>query len=871
MKPHGREAARWVLLLCLIAAPAAGQDPETRVVAAGVLLEQAKDPARPAAARAEAFAGYDAAVRGVIDEPGHAGHPLRAVWRTDLAEAWLTVYLATLHRHADAFVEFGVPRASQREAFAVAVPMALRQLQAAEAELAALDLRLQRDENLYDQLDAAGQVDRLFDRYRAQKTAWYLARAAHLATLLPDDDPFWQQRDADASRQRDALRRRALVSLRPILDGEVGNDDLRRRAHAVAGRVVLAGGGPGAAEREHLAAAVSDGGAWTSQRLAAEIARALAREAGGDADAAERALVDLSGKSGLAGRLDDRLLVADALHRLRVRQGMSADEAYAGYFALLDDPDLEAAAGPLRNVLADRWAEAWFGGDAAVDLSGKPARARVVVADYLRRRGLLAQRRGGAGAGRRDLERALAVAETLDDRGAVGDAAWAAGRYQQAYATYALSPESVRAVVGAVTLATDVAERTPGEPVAADAVAFAAALGEALHRRHGGRDDVAAAYERVMAVLFGSGRYDTTPAADDRLLYYADTLLHGRGRYAEAVAVYERQLPSHPNYLAARTRRLAGLEAMWRAADASLDKRSLATDLIESSKRLEALAGQRLRSAADEAAREAAAEAAAVAQLARAEVFAARGEVGRALSLVDGLVESAGDRPATARLALRRRVLLLVQADRLDEAQAAAGTMMGRFPDAAAGLIDGVLSDLETRIDGLGEGDPRAARLADAAAAMAKLLADWAEGRGLDAAAMLPYRLVVLRSLRIADRPAEALAYLRDSGLERDHGDNAGVLYEKARALIGRGDDAALTEAAALLNRLIRGLREPYPDLYWQAWIARLEVMRQLDPAGGEAGRRVRQLARSHPQLGGEPFASRLRALGGAEAGGPGP
>ena len=157
---------------------------------------------------------------------------------------------------------------------------------------------------------------------------------------------------------------------------------------------------------------------------------------------------------------------------------------------------------------------------------------------------------------------------------------------------------------------------------------------------------------------------------------------------------------------------------------------------------------------------------------------------------------------------------------------------------------------MEARLAPLDDDDPAAAPLADTAAALAKLMADWARGRGLNVREMLPYHLVVLKSLRIAGRPDEALAYLDDTGLAAEWPNHADVLLERARVLAGSGDPERLREARPILNRLIKALTEPYPDAYWQAWITRMQVSLALNEGVDELPRRVRLLEARPPGSG---------------------
>ena len=246
---------------------------------------------------------------------------------------------------------------------------------------------------------------------------------------------------------------------------------------------------------------------------------------------------------------------------------------------------------------------------------------------------------------------------------------------------------------------------------------------------------------------------------------------------------------------------------------------------------------------------------------------------------------------------LARRVLWLVEAGRWPAVQAEARALMDGFPDVAAGVIVSVLAEMEPAagsdfsVNGEGAADRGPANAGGgaglrersaAAAEMARQLADWAAGRGRSEQELVPLRLAVVRALRQAGSGGAALAYLQDSGLARSGADQAAVLYEHARALLAvgvaneeTGDGTAAggerrRQAAELLNRVIAGLearaeQDPgagYPDLYWSAWVTRLEVVNRSEGRPGDIRRRVEQLRQRDPALGGEPYRSRLEALG---------
>ena len=820
-----------------------------RLIEIGRLRSAYLDPTRPAAERRRSLTQADAAWRELLRNPGFAAHPQMPVWRTQYAEQRLIYGLDVFGRSAADFYELGVPTAAQRAAFEDAVPAALTELEQAERDFRDLSERVSRDAALKEQLESSLAYYRIFDDFRDQKTRFYAARARYLATLLPDDHPWWKGagRTAAPAAARQRLRAAAAegFSFFTKPDSAAG-EGLRLRARSLAGRVAAAAGRDADAVR--LLDAAANDPAGGPDTLTAAIARAV--YAGGSERITR--LAALGQKASVRQQPTARLLVADAQFRA-LRDAGQDEAAYAVYQDLLADPALGDRAAALRQIIYNRWA-AELGPDA--DPATFAPTARLGVADISRRRGLAARAAGNEAEAIADLKRAVRAARALADDPTASPALVAAGRYQLAYANSVLQPRNLAVLLKAVTSATAVAREHPDLPVATDAIALASALAESLHRQYAARPGVAAAFEAAAAVLFDSGSFATTPAADDRRLYATRVRLQDTGRYAEAAASYARQLPDHRHYADAQSRRAESLVAQWRGATPA-ERPVIAAAARDAVARAAAAAG-------DEPVRQ---PARARAYLAEAELDVLQGDTDGAFAVLDRYEQQLGRRPDLMPAVLQRRILLRVDRGDLARAQEEAAAMMGRFPDGAAAVIGAVLNDLEARLAPLDDDNPAAAPLADTAAALAKLMADWARGRGLDAQEMLPYHLVVLKSLRIAGRPDEALAYLDDTGLAAEFPNQADVLLERARVLAGSGDPERLREARPLLNRLIKALTEPYPDAYWQAWVTRMQVSLALNEGVDELPRRVRLLEARHPDLGGAATAAKLRALAAEAAG----
>ena len=783
-----------------------------------------------AEARTAAWDAYVGALRSLIEEPASQGHPLRPVARVDLAETWLVDRLQRQERLADGFVEFGVPTAAQRAAFDAVVPEAVAQLAEAEGELRDLQAQVGRDAALRQALEVTGGEAVVFGIYRDQKLPWYAASAGYLST--------WVTGAEGRAAEAEAVLRR----LRPWLDdGQPGGGGgMAERAMSLAGRATLASGRAEEALRAYLRPAVSSAqasagttGGWSTEQLFAALAeaRAVGRASGGEAERVK--LEAMRERPAVRGRFDFRLLVCDALHlawraEAEGRQGAARSEAlaeaYGVYDAIRAAPEYGAGAAAVERLVFERWAaELPTGAGFEEVVSDLPATVRAAVAQVSREQG---QRLGvGDAGGVAQLERAVTAGRSLADRSTAGDEAWAWGTYEAGFARYLLEPGSAARVAEVMESLVEVAETTPQQPAAPRAIDLAMRLGEAWHRQLTGGGEtpeqwreeggagrrIVSAYEAAGALLYGSDRYASTATADDRLLYFATAVVMGRGDYADAEALLGRQLKGHENFAEAQVQRLRAMTRQVRATPAGAVRDQRASDLLDLVRRVDGIeeggeVGQRL---------------AAQVRLSEAEVSVARGDMAGALEETEDWAEAfAGDASLVAE-GLTRRVLWLVEAERWDQVRAEAEGLMRRFPDVAAGVIQGVLVELQpaggllatAAAEGSGAGEGRrgvdareGGERLRAAAGLARQLADWAAGRGLSSAELVPYRLEVVRALRQAGDAGAALAYLRESGLERDGADQATVLYEAALALRASGSADDRREAAARLNRVIQGV-----------------------------------------------------------------
>jgi len=105
----------------------------------------------------------------------------------------------------------------------------------------------------------------------------------------------------------------------------------------------------------------------------------------------------------------------------------------------------------------------------------------------------------------------------------------------------------------------------------------------------------------------------------------------------------------------------------------------------------------------------------------------------------------------------------------------------------------------------------------------------------------------------------------------RDYSNDALVIHYMGEALYTRGmaknNQQDLIAAVQRFDTLINGLQNQYDEqgrlseLFWHAWMRRLQVMDKLNHATADIPIRVNGLEGIDRGLGGEPYRSTLRAL----------
>ena len=834
--------------------------------------------------------------RQLIDD--HADHEQRPIWQTQLAEQLLFEKLSALHRNAGAFYEFGVPARAQAEAFEDAAVTALELLEDADLTFFRLQSDLPKDADHTAKRIDTGLWERMINQFYNVRTQYSLARAAYYTALLPDSSGYYHKLGANPKIIRQektiAAERARLLALAVeraeslLTEKKAESWNIELRCRSLLGRALLAQGKT-AEGTEQLRRAVQAGERDTDD-LWAHLGLAAAQERSGDAAGAMLELSQQLAHPTVSANLLLRLLVVDAMHRLKLRaaerepeerRAVATAEAYQPYLDLMSDPKLAAAAEQLRQYIYQRWA--YSAGDEA-DVTQLPAIVVAAIGQTLRAQGqnltLDADRADGddaatlAAAATAKLTRAVQVNADLLRRQDLPPQARAEALYNQALANYFLDRADPQRQLATATALLDLADQFPKAPISVEALA--AAVGgilRPLHDRPDRAEGVDAAYRRAARILFD--KFPATAAAHDQRLYYATHILLPAAEHARAADVLAVLPADHADYFQARRERLYALLAVLAAA-AESDRAPLAEALTRDAERLRFEADQTISTIADAAVIAVARNAAGHARLVLAELAGRDGRADDAIAILDTLDQDYRDDGELISAALSKRIVLRAGAEQFDEAAAEAQRMMTDFPDEAATVIDRVLTDLDRQADDLRQQAAvevvttkrqaltrRATAVATTAAALAQLLVDWADGQGFDDDRMLPYRLLLAKSKLLAGNAAEAVAYLEP--LLAAYGDDAEVIHQSAEAYFALGTDAALTTAATLFSTLIQGLPlnddGTYPPRYYNAWMRYLQISEKRNRQTADIALTIRQLQLAAPDLGGEPYKSELQRM----------
>ena len=847
-------------------------------------------------AAADAFSEASNTTTQLIAE--HADNEQRPIWQTQLAEQLLFESLSTVYRNAAAFYEFGVPTRAQAEAFETAAVASLELTEEADVTFFKLQTELPKEPDHTAKRIDTGLWDRMINQYYKVRTQYMLARATYYASLLPDNCAYFTNLGANPKvirqaktigAERTRLLALAVERLETLLTtGAAENWNIDSACHSLLGRVLVAQGKPaeGIVELQKATAA----GKRDMEDLWAHLALAVAQDRQGDAAAAEAELSQQAAHPMVSSNLLLRLLVVDTAHRLKLEAAQKQPEqeraaaiaqAYEPYVHLLASPSLGDAAAGLREYIYQRWAD---GVDRNADLGRLPAMVVAAMGASLRTQGqnLMVDADSAEGDKALDLadaaeeQLALAVRVNTDllKRADLSPHVQASAMFNQAMAQYFFDRnDEARQVKSAETMV-DLADRFPDASVGNEAITAAVSgILRPLHSRPARPAGVDDAYQRGVIVLLD--KFPTIEATHDQRFYYATTILLPAGEHAAAVAVLAKLPFGHVDYFQAQRERLyAQLALLAQAPDA--DRPALAQALEQDAESVRDEASRAAKAATDPDAAAVALNSAGHAALLLAELAAQSDKTDQAIRILSTFEQEYLSDDELVREALSKRIGLLARAEQYDHAADEAKLLMQSFPDDAAAVIDSVLSDLDKQIDGLRQNaaeelvdtkrkalEDRATAIAQTAAAMAQMLVDWAQGEGFDDDQMVPYKLLLAKSKRLAGNAAEAIKYLEP--LTGRYPDDADVIHETAEALYLLGTDEALTRATGLYTALIDGLPADetgvYPTRYYNAWMRYLQISDKLSQNTADIALTVRQLQLSDPNLGGEPYKSELEKL----------
>ena len=811
----------------------------------------------------------------IADLPEHEQRPL---WQTDLAEMLLVEYLGVIHQNASEFYQFGIPTAEQTQAVEDAAVEALELTTAASLQLFQLQTTLPRQSDHVEKRVNTGLWTRMMDDYGEKRTPFFLGQASQLVATLPDDHPYFRRPNPHIPDRRDAAdeEKKRLVAharqlLQPFVDDTSDQTGIRIPALSLIGRALLAIDEPDAA-MQSLQAVI------TANRddlfdLVAHLAAARANQIKGRFPTALDQLTAMEDHPLLKRTLLYRLLVVDAQHRVLLAQADHAPAnqrqaaltvAYQPYLNLLDSPSLGDDAAALRNFIFQRWA-ATLPPDQ--DPGSVPPVVRMAIGEMERIQGqnlAVESEKTGSDAlmqqANRHLDRSIRFNQTLtgDD---IPPSIRAQAMFNLGMAQYLADPRNLGNILGATSAFVKLADRMPDQPQAEEAIGYAMSLLRALHQldqRPAGVDD---AYREAAEVLFA--KYPSSAAADNERLYYGYYVLVSAGRYVDAVDMLTTLPAYHPDYLAAQREALFALELAMQQASGQ-QQADIRDRLRNHAEQIQ----QEVAGSTNPAAR----SAHAAARLVLASAAVTEDQTDQAIRHLTGFEDTFEDQPQLVQIALERRIVALAQAGRMQQLASSATRMMRDFPDTASAVIDEVLARIDQRIEQLRaqadaevgnlrrqERQGQAAQLAATALTLSELLVQWARDQNYDAQQMLPFELIHAKSLRLVGETRQATDITQR--LIDTFPDDPDVMFSHAESLFTSDDRETLIRATRLYDRLIQGLPAPYPPLWWNAWMRRLQINDRLDEGTADIPLRVRQLKRTDPDLGGPRYREVLERL----------
>ena len=438
-----------------------------------------------------------------------------------------------------------------------------------------------------------------------------------------------------------------------------------------------------------------------------------------------------------------------------------------------------------------------------------------------------------------------------------------------------------------------------------------------------------AAYRDAVGVMY---RYwPASDAAHAMRVYTGFFVYELSGDLVQAIEIYRGVPPGHPDYYEARRQMVLAMQKVYRqhadglrqaeltgpanpsdaarqAHERELDQRRelmgrQRRGLMETAELLLIDAEDELDQGSEDRRRFSAATAAGAARVVNAAMASDGGETDTALGLLEGyeddfipsgalapLVAAQPD-PDAARQQLdgliqsaqERRILTLVESDRLDQIGDAAHAMIRRYPDAASGVVNGVLQRIEGQIGGYeqvrdgallevnqADAQRQIARLAGVATQLSELLVGWAQDQGYTGTRLLPFELGLARALLLAGRADEAAPIMAPWLEAYPNNFEVAMLTADCRVAAARqrGDKSvqALNPALDLYYKIILYYNSQPGEKPRRFWVAWLKALQALDYVGGgtaeQIPEKIRMLQnRVSEDLGGPDFQPRFMDL----------
>ena len=838
-------------------------------------------------------------------------HEQRPLWQTDLAVLLLFEQLGTQSQDAALFYEFGLPDVTQRQLFEETVPEALAELADANLQFFRLASLLPRQVDHVEKRVNTGLWQRMIDQYWKSQTQYYLAQAAYYTALLPNDHPYFAnlgnhpkivEQKETVENERKRLLTLAIRSIGIFLNKEAPtyNEQLHRHSLLLRGRTLVA--------QDKLDDAMSDFESVISTQgsditdLVAHMAKAELLDQRGKTKMALSILNRLAQHHLAQNYLLYRLLVTDQMHRIRLRAAQESPPskrvkaiaaAYEPYVELFSDPSLGREVIDLRNFVYQRWEQNL---PVKADLTQLPPIVVVGMAQFARAdgqnkaieseeaasQGLEAVAKTKLTDAKLRLERAIKLTTPLLDRRDLPDAIRGQAMYNWGLATYYSATSDPTAALRASQMWIDMAEQLSDQPDAERAIEYAEGVLRLWRGQPQASPQLRKAYERATSVLFTT--FPASNAADDARLYYGVYVLEPAGRFDEAVDMFAHVPYGHVNYFEAQGEMIFCLAQSYQSPS-QLHKDRTEEYLLSQTRRLMRDA-ENARDQANNAQLVKIDAAIIASQLALADIANAKGNYDKALKLLAAidLNQPTSDPVLGQRIidALAKRITILVETNRVDQAVEQAAQMMQATPGDAAKVVGQVLDRLQSQIDVLRQQASkvivenqkralldRAREKAHMTSKLASLLNEWADGQAMNETQILPYRLIHAKALRLAGQPRQSLDILEPLASD-SFANNADILHNLAEAYFMLGgtepNEQILQHAASYYVRLIQGLTPgpsgKYPDHWWNAWMRRLQIMDQLNKHTDDISLLVRQLeSLTDPNLGDQPYKAELIRL----------